>query len=100
MNYNIKYHNTMKISIDGAGRILVPKTLRERFNLVGGTETDIEADPNGLHLRVHGGEPSLSHKQRVVVHQGSEKSNIDITDLICNERESRGRSIVDKAANR
>lgn len=39
----------MTITIGGAGRIVVPKRLRERFNLVAGTELEIERlRPEGM----------------------------------------------------
>ncbi len=35
--YPRQYHPAMIVTIDCAGRIVVPKSLRERFNLVAGT---------------------------------------------------------------
>ena len=32
----------MRITIDRAGRVVVPKQFRDRFNLVAGTELEIE----------------------------------------------------------
>lgn len=40
----------MRTTIDSAGRIVVPKKLRDRLGLTGGTEVVIEED--GLGLRV------------------------------------------------
>lgn len=37
----------MRTTIDGAGRVVVPKSIRERLQLGGGTEVDIE-ERNGV----------------------------------------------------
>ena len=38
----------MRTTIDKAGRIVVPKKLRDRFGLVGGTEVEIDDVGDGL----------------------------------------------------
>jgi AbrB family looped-hinge helix DNA binding protein len=40
----------MKITIDNAGRIVVPKALRDALNLSGGDEVEIELDGERLTL--------------------------------------------------
>lgn len=40
----------MKTTIDNAGRIVVPKELRNALNLLGGDEVEIELDGEGLTL--------------------------------------------------
>ena len=47
----------MIVTIDRAGRIVVPKPFRDRFNLVPGTELAIEAAGDGVTLRKVGAEP-------------------------------------------
>ena len=49
-----------RITIDRAGRVVVPKTLRERFNLVAGTELEIEVTGDCLQLRKLGAAPALA----------------------------------------
>lgn len=40
----------MKVAIDSAGRVVVPKALRDRLGLDAGTTVDISAHGSGLHL--------------------------------------------------
>jgi AbrB family looped-hinge helix DNA binding protein len=40
----------MRTTIDGAGRIVIPKAMRDALGLVGGSEVDIEID--GVAIRI------------------------------------------------
>lgn len=40
----------MAITIDGAGRIVIPKALRERLGLVEGTELSVTTDGVGVRI--------------------------------------------------
>ena len=84
----------MKITIDRAGRVVVPKQLRDRFNLVAGTELEIEATGDGLRLRKIVSEPTLIRKKGFLVHHGTTRAAIDIVDFIRAEREARSRYIA------
>ena len=95
MNHHC-YHRVMMITIDRAGRIVVPKSLRERFNLVAGTELEIEASGECLHLRKVGAEPALARKKGILVHHGGERVDLDVAAFIRAERESRSRRIPSK----
>ncbi|MGH1505593.1 MAG: AbrB/MazE/SpoVT family DNA-binding domain-containing protein, partial [Acidimicrobiales bacterium] len=43
--------DSMLVSIDRAGRIVVPKEVRERFDLGPDAQLELEADHTGIHLR-------------------------------------------------
>jgi len=88
----------MTITIDRAGRIVVPKSLRERFNLVAGTELEIEVHGECLQLRRVGAEPALVRKKGILVHRGGARVNLDVAAFIRAERESRSRRIVPEGA--
>lgn len=58
------YDNAMKTTIDAAGRIVVPKAIREELALYGGQEVElsavdgrieIEVPPTPMHLEERGG---------------------------------------------
>ena len=93
-----KYHHVMTITIDRAGRIVVPKSLRERFNLVAGTELEIEASGECLQLRKVGAEPALVRKKGILVHRGGARVDLDVAAFIRAERESRSRRIASEGA--
>lgn len=79
----------MIITIDRAGRVVVPKSLRDRFNLVAGTELEVEATANGLRLRKIGAAPSLVRKKGILVHHGTARTTLDITEFVRAERDAR-----------
>ncbi|MDE0026941.1 MAG: AbrB/MazE/SpoVT family DNA-binding domain-containing protein [Spirochaetaceae bacterium] len=83
----------MRITIDRTGRIVVPKRLRDRFNLVAGTELEIEAVGDGLQLRMVASEPTLIRKKGFLVHHGTTRAAVDIVDFIHAEREGRIRHV-------
>ena len=84
----------MKITIDRAGRVVVPKQLRDRFNLVAGTELEIEAIGDGLQLRKIVSEPTLIRKKGFLVHHGATPAAIDIVEFIHAEREARSHHVA------
>lgn len=80
----------MIITIDHAGRIVVPKALRERFGLHAGTELEIEAVADGIRLRPRDSEPAFIEKDGVLVHHGAGPAmDIDVAAFINRERGSR-----------
>ncbi len=87
---HMKYHLTMTITIDQAGRVVVPKSLRERFGLHDGTELEVEATADGIHLRPHHSGPSFVEKEGILVHHGRETAaGIDVATFINRQRETR-----------
>ena len=84
----------MIITIDRAGRVVVPKTLRDRFNLTAGTELEIKAAGDGLTLRRMGAETSLVRKHGVLVHHGGARAALDVGEFIRAEREARIRHLT------
>jgi len=60
---NRNYRRRMVVTIDRAGRLVVPKALRERYNLTPGCKLEIEAAPDGITLRRADTVPALIRKQ-------------------------------------
>lgn len=79
----------MVITIDNAGRLVVPKPLRERFNLTPGCELVIEAAANAITLRRADDEPALIRKQGILVHHGTTRAPVDIGGFVRAERRVR-----------
>ena len=46
------YHPAMRTTIDGAGRIVVPKALREELAMYGGQELEVSARDGRLEIEV------------------------------------------------
>ena len=81
----------MITTIDRDGRVLVPKPLRDRFNLIAGTELEIEATAEGLTLRKVCTTSPLVRKKGVLVHHGVTRATLDISEYIRAERDAHSR---------
>jgi len=93
LNGNLDYHFSMSITIDRAGRIVVPKALRERFGLHPGTELDIEAESDGLRLRARDTMPSFIEKDGVLIHHATGPAvDFDVASFINRARQNRSGS--------
>lgn len=79
----------MIITIDSAGRLVVPKSLREQFNLTPGCDLEIEAVGEGIRLRRADAEPALVRKQGILVHHGTTRTALDVGDFVRAERNAR-----------
>lgn len=73
---------------------MVPKPLRDRFNLVAGTELEIESTGDGLSLRKTSSQPSLIRKKGFLVHHGTGRAAIDVAEFIRAERDARSRPLA------
>jgi AbrB family looped-hinge helix DNA binding protein len=58
------------VSIDKAGRIVLPKRLRERFNLMAGDSLQIFVENDNIRLTPMGNTTALIKKRGRWVHQG------------------------------
>ena len=77
------------VKIDKAGRIVLPKPVRERFHLREGSELELEERPDGLTLRPVEQQPSMVRKNGIWVHLGKVPRDFDwdvAVDAIREER--------------
>ena len=77
------------ISIDKAGRVVLPKPLRERFRLRPGSLLVIEIKHDHLLLRPVDVEPVLIDEGGWLVHRGSAADSDDLTDAVDRHRQER-----------
>ena len=83
-----------KISIDKAGRVVLPKALREKMHVEAGDDFLVEAEGDRITLRPIRQEAPLKKELGVWVYQG-ESSNKSIPELIEAEREKRVRESLE-----
>ena len=81
----------METSIDRFGRIVIPKKIREDFNLKAGTSMRIEESEQTIILTPVHGEPNLYVKDGVLVFSGTPLE--DLSDALARHREERMKSI-------
>ena len=84
----------MTTTIDTAGRVVIPKRLRDAFNLGPGVEIDIETRADGLHLRPAGQGARVVSKNGFLVHAGSGQVDLDVPGFIKRQREGRAADIA------
>jgi AbrB family looped-hinge helix DNA binding protein len=80
------------IRIDKAGRVVLPKPLREQFNLVPGDRLRVLVEGNSLRLEPTEGEGKLGKEGSVLVFTGGFAEKITtarIEEMIRQEREER-----------
>jgi AbrB family looped-hinge helix DNA binding protein len=82
-----------RVSVDKAGRVILPKPLRDKLQLHPGDDLAIEADEHVITLRPIRQKAPLRKKRGIWVYHG-EPSNDSIDDIIDRDREARIREIA------
>ena len=81
----------MEATLDRFGRIVIPKKIRDDFNLQAGTQINFEESEQGIILKPKHGEPNLFLKDGVLVFSGVPMG--DISEALTKHRDERARSI-------
>jgi AbrB family looped-hinge helix DNA binding protein len=80
----------MRTTIDKAGRVVIPASVRQRAGLAAGTELEISLDESGLRLqRVAPGPKLVRVGRRLVARpsaQAETRPDVDVAALIEEER--------------
>lgn len=80
---------TAIISIDRAGRVVLPKKAREQFQLHPGSLLELTAAKDHLQLRPLDLQPALLREGNLWVHQGS--ASVPLADTLRQVRDERAR---------
>ena len=84
----------MQVSIDKAGRIVLPKPLRDRFGLRPGTTLEVVEGSEEIILKPASTESAWKRdKNGHLVYAGQLPANIDWRRLVADDREERMRKI-------
>ena len=86
--------NGMALRIDKAGRIVVPKTLRERLGFKPDTELEAIEQPEGVLLKRVKQRPSMIKVDGLWVHQGSAEPGANWERILEDVREERIESVL------
>jgi AbrB family looped-hinge helix DNA binding protein len=84
---------TKETIVDRFGRIVIPKKIRDDFNLEAGTQIRFEESEEGIVLKPIHGEPYLRWKDGVLVFSGSPLE--DIGNALAKHREVRSKSVLE-----
>jgi len=85
--------NGMELRIDKAGRIVVPKPLRERLGFRPDTELEAIEQPEGVLLKRIEQRPSMVKVDGLWVHQGKAEPGADWERALRDVREERIESV-------
>ncbi|MGI8743695.1 MAG: AbrB/MazE/SpoVT family DNA-binding domain-containing protein [Bryobacteraceae bacterium] len=77
--------------MDKAGRVILPKPVRDRLGLHAGSDLEIQETPGGVLLKPADRRPSLVKKGSFWVHTGEIPPGYDILKAIDDDREDRMR---------
>lgn len=83
----------MTLTIDGAGRVVLPKPIRDRLGLRAGSTLEMVETPEGVTLKPADRESCLVRKGGFLVYTGEVPAGFDVVKAIEEERESRDRKI-------
>jgi AbrB family looped-hinge helix DNA binding protein len=86
--------NGMEIRIDKAGRIVVPKPLRERLGFKPDTELEAIEQPEGVLLKRVEPRPSMVKVDGLWVHQGNAEPGTNWERILDDVREERIESVL------
>jgi AbrB family looped-hinge helix DNA binding protein len=96
-NWFLPLHNAImatKLTLDKAGRIVLPKPVRDRLQLAPGDTLHLESEGERITLRPVRQNVMLKKELGVWVYQG-EPAGDSIPDLIDRDRENRNRSVAE-----
>ncbi len=80
--------------MDKAGRVILPKPLRDRLGLHAGSDLEIQETPEGLTLKSAERQPSMVKEHGLWVHTGKLPREFDIVQAIRDDREDRIRKVA------
>jgi AbrB family looped-hinge helix DNA binding protein len=83
---------TITISIDSSGRLVLPKEVRDRFHLVGGSRLAVRIEGAGVVLLPEQAVPVLEVREGVLVFRGEAEG--DILGSVERTRKSRVRDMM------
>jgi AbrB family looped-hinge helix DNA binding protein len=83
------------MTIDGFGRLVIPKAARDRHGLLPGTVVELEDSPPGILLRPAVTEVAVRWKDGILVLTAPAASNLD--DLVRTDRTARSKHLSPKA---
>jgi AbrB family looped-hinge helix DNA binding protein len=86
--------NGMHVRIDKAGRIVVPKPMRERLGLHPDTELEAIEQPAGVLLKRIEQRPSMIKVDGLWVHQGNADPGANWERILADVREERTKSVL------
>jgi AbrB family looped-hinge helix DNA binding protein len=90
--WEMPFYNSVMIktvTIDQAGRVVLPKRVRDEFHLRGGDHLELESDGGRITLRPTPSSSALCRERGVWVYRSGRKTDVSIPDLTNQVRDER-----------
>ena len=84
----------MALKINKAGRVVLPKPVRDRYGLRAGADLEVQETTEGVVPRPVSQRPSLVRAGRFLVHTGRLPKGFDVLQAIDDDREERMRKVA------
>ncbi len=84
--------NGMTLKVDKAGRVILPKPVRDHFGLHAGSHLEISETTEGIVLKPSARTTSLVKEGSFLVHTGALPAGYDILKAIEEDRDERARN--------
>jgi AbrB family looped-hinge helix DNA binding protein len=81
----------MTLTIDGAGRVVIPKPLRDKLGLHAGSTLEVVETSEGVTLKPAERKSSLTRIEGLLVYTGEVPAGFDVVKAIEEEREAQDR---------
>lgn len=81
----------MTLTIDGAGRVVIPKPLRDKLGLRAGSALEVVETSDGVTLKPAERKSSLERIGRFLVYTGEVPDGFDVVKAVEEEREAQDR---------
>ncbi|PYY14180.1 MAG: hypothetical protein DMG60_20550 [Acidobacteria bacterium] len=86
----------MNVRVDKAGRLVLPKAIRQRLGLKNGGRITLEEGPEGVTLRPAKTTPKFANEHGVLVYVGDVPKDFDWERFRDDEREARLRELWER----
>jgi AbrB family looped-hinge helix DNA binding protein len=86
--------NGMNLKIDKAGRVVLPKPVRDRLGLHEGSDLEMVETAEGVELKPAQIRPSMVKKDGLWVHTGKVPPGFDVAKAVRDDREERIRKLA------
>ena len=81
-----------ELTLDAAGRIVLPQPVRRQFHLTRGSVMELEVGTEAILLRPHARQPTLVEENGLLVHEG--KVEGDLSNAVDESRRRRDRELA------
>jgi AbrB family looped-hinge helix DNA binding protein len=83
-----------KTTIDAAGRLVIPKPIRDELRLHAGDEVELVSQRDTIIITPAHREPTLIKEEGVWVYRSGEPAKVSVSELIEQDRKDRHRELL------